>query len=151
VDTEAVRDRPPARPGFPQASVADAMHVGVLTCPPETPLRVVARMMAANRVHSVVVLGDPKAFQDEHPWRVVSDLDLVRVGASGLKDKTAADAAHSPIVTVSPGDTLADAAALMDVHGTAHLLVVEPVSGHPLGVLSTLDLAGTFAFGRDES
>jgi CBS domain-containing protein len=149
MDTDAGHARTSGGPEFSQASVADAMHAGVLTCPPETPLRVVARMMATHRVHSVVVIGDPKAFQDEHPWRVVSDLDLVRAGAAGLKEKTAADAAHSAIVTVSPADPLTEAASLMDVHGAAHLLVVEPESGHPLGVLSTLDLAGAFAFGRD--
>jgi CBS domain-containing protein len=147
--TEAADGRAPAGPGLAHASVEDAMHLGVLTCPPETPLRVVARMMATHRIHSVVVLGDPKAFQDEHPWRVVSDLDLVRAGASDLKGRTAADAAHSPIVTVAPDDSLAHAIELMDVHATAHLLVVEPESGHPIGVLSTLDLARTFAFGRD--
>lgn len=149
MDPATARGGEHAVPAFSHASVADAMHAGVLTCPPETPLRVVARTMAANRVHSVVVLGDPRAFQDEHPWRVVSDLDLVRAGAAGLRGKTAADAARSPIVTVAPTDSLADAAALMDVHDTAHLLVVEPGSGHPLGVLSTLDVAGALAFGRE--
>ena len=31
---------------FDAARVADAMSPGVISCPPETPLRVVARMMA---------------------------------------------------------------------------------------------------------
>jgi CBS domain-containing protein len=149
METGAMHEAGAGVPAFPHASVADVMHVGVITCPPETPLKVVARMMATNHVHSVVVIGDPKAFQDEHPWRVVSDLDLVRTGAAGLKDRTAGDAARHPIVTVSPGDSLASASALMDVHDTAHLLVVEPESAHPVGVLSTLDVAAAFAFGRD--
>jgi CBS domain-containing protein len=149
METEAAHDRESSVPSLAHASVSDAMHAGVITCPPETPLRVVARMMATHRVHSVVVIGDPKVFQDEHPWRVVSDLDLVRAGAAGLREKTAAEAARHPIVTVSPSDRLADAVSLMDVHEAAHLLVVEPASGHPVGVLSTLDVVGTFAFGKD--
>lgn len=146
---ETVRDPESSTPPLSHASVGDAMHAGVLTCPPETPLRVVARMMATHRVHSVVVIGDPKVFQDEHPWRVISDLDLVRAGGAGLANKTAADAARHPIVTVSPADSLADAVSLMDVHDAAHLLVVDPASGHPVGVVSTLDVVRTFAFGRD--
>ena len=34
--------------------IAAAMHAGVVTCRPETPLRNVARMMAGHRIHSVV-------------------------------------------------------------------------------------------------
>jgi CBS domain-containing protein len=44
-------------PNFADARVADVMHPGVLTCPPETSLPTVGRMMARHRVHAVVVTG----------------------------------------------------------------------------------------------
>ena len=37
--------------------VADVMRPGILSCPPETPVREVARIMAVHRVHCVVVGG----------------------------------------------------------------------------------------------
>jgi hypothetical protein len=38
------------------------------------------------------------------------------------------------------------AAQLMAERRTAHLVVVQPPSGHPVGVLSTLDLAGVLGW-----
>jgi hypothetical protein len=35
---------------------ADAIHPGVISCPPDTPLRSVARMMSTYRVHAIIVL-----------------------------------------------------------------------------------------------
>ena len=40
---------------FETGTVGDAMSHGVISCPPETPLRVVARMMATYRVHAIFV------------------------------------------------------------------------------------------------
>ena len=40
------------------ALVEDAMHLGVLSCPLETPLRGVARLMAENHSTCVVGVGD---------------------------------------------------------------------------------------------
>ena len=47
----------------------------------------------------------------------------------------------SPVVLISGSDTLDRAAQLMHEHQTAHLLVVDPDTIHPVGVLSTLDVA----------
>jgi CBS domain-containing protein len=116
--------------------VAEAMHDGVVSCGPETPLRDVAELMAEHRIHSVVV--------DEGGgrWGVVSDLDLV--AAASVRDlaaQTAGGSAASPVVTIAPGDTVDRAGQLMTEHETAHLLVVDPDTGRPVGVLSTLDVA----------
>lgn len=134
-------------PSPERASVADAMHHGVLSCPPETPLKVVARMMATHRIHCVVVLGDPKTYFDRGVWRIVSDLDLVRASGPGWHERTAGDAATTPAVTVSPDDPLLQAAALMGEHGAAHLVVSDAAS-RPVGILSTLDVAAALAWGR---
>jgi hypothetical protein len=36
----------------------------------------------------------------------------------------------------------------MEQQGTTHLLVGDPESHHPIGVLSSLDVAGIVAWGR---
>jgi CBS domain-containing protein len=46
---------------------------------------------------------------------------------------------------VAPDETLARAGQLMSEHAVHHLVVVEPVQGHPVGVLSTLDIATALA------
>jgi CBS domain-containing protein len=123
--------------------VGDAMHEGVITCDRETPLIDVARTMAAQSVHCVVVENGSR---DCAPWGVVSDLDLVAAATvRSLRDQTAGGSAASPIVMVNPNETLERAAQLMTEHGTAHLLVVDAADGRPVGVLSTLDIASALA------
>lgn len=123
------------------ATVAEAMHPGVITCPSDTPLRTVARMMAAYRVHCIVVFYEP---EDTGPQSlaVVSDLDLAGGLMNGdLDRRTAGELAATPVVTIHADETLDRAAQLMVEHGTAHLVVMEPRTGIPAGVLSTFDLA----------
>ncbi|HST17756.1 MAG TPA: CBS domain-containing protein [Gaiellaceae bacterium] len=121
-------------------TVAEAMTPGILTCLPVTPLRVVAQMMATHRVHAIVVFGNEDLLL---PWGVLSDLDLV--GAIESHAPAGAVAA-SPVVTVTPGDSLLQAASLMREHSTSHLIVVADESSPlPIGVLSTLDIARVLA------
>ncbi len=119
--------------------VRDAMHAGVITCTPDTPLEEVARLMAVHRVHAIVV------GEDTAPWGVVSDLDLVSMLASGDETLTAAGAAATDALPITPGDTLEHAAQLIREHAVAHLIVVDPESERPVGVVSTLDIAAVFA------
>jgi CBS domain-containing protein len=114
------------------------MTPGVLTCLPVTPLRDVARMMARHRVHAIVVFGGDEALR---PWGVVSDLDLV--GAIGTGANAGAVAA-SPVITVTPEVPLEHAASMMAENETTHLLVVS-AEGLPVGVISSLDVAGALA------
>jgi len=55
-------------------TVADAMHTGILMTDPDTPLRLVARLMAERRVHVVAVAEDG---QMRRSLRIVSTLDGV--------------------------------------------------------------------------
>ena len=121
--------------------VAEAMHPGLITCPPETSLRTVARIMASHRVHCVIVFGVEEDEGEGHVWGIVSDLDLVAAIGPGLDDRTAGGTAASPLVTVEPGETLERAAQLMREYSTSHLVVVDQISERPLGVISTIDLA----------
>ncbi len=126
------------------------MHVGVITCDRDTLLTEVARTMARESVHCVVVAtgsGESGAL-----WSIVSDLDLVAAATvRDLADQTAGGSAASPLVLVTPGESLERAAQLMTEHATTHLLVVDrrrPPA--PVGVLSTLDIASALAEGEDQ-
>ena len=134
----------PAVP-FAEATVADAMHTGVLTCPPGTPLRTAARMMATYGVHAIVVTDlDPEGESDERPWGIVSGLDLVRAAASGEDEPTAGGVASTEVVTVALDEPLGRAAQLMAEHELTHLVAVD-ATGRPLGIVSTQDVAAALA------
>ncbi len=131
-----------------EISVAEAMHPGVLTCPPETRLDVVARMLASYDVHCIVVFEAVAELGEGvlSPFGVISDLDLVGAAITGdLADRTAGGTASAPLVRVGGDETLERAARLMTEHQASHLLVVEPDSRHPVGILSTLDIAAALA------
>jgi CBS domain-containing protein len=120
--------------------VCDAMHTGILTTDPDTPLRVVARLMAERQVHAVAVADEGFT---RRPWGVVSTLDIAAAVASG-EDLTAGQAAKTDVVTVSSEDHLETAAQLMAEHGLSHLFVVDPRSGHVEGIVSALDVAAAY-------
>jgi CBS domain-containing protein len=145
--SELVLERSRTGPALEQLRVADAMHPGVLSCPLETPLRQVARMMALYRIHAVVAFGkDTEDVSGPGLWGVVSDLDLVQAAASGELDiRTAGGTAVTPVVMISADDTVARAAQVMSEHEIAHLVVVDKHSKRPTGVLSTLDVARVLA------
>jgi CBS domain-containing protein len=135
-------------PGFTNATVADVMRPGVMSCGPEVSAVEVARIMATHHIHAVVVDGIAlDAVRGERlVWGVVSDLDLARAAHAGIEGLTATDLAATEPVTIDPSTPLAEAAQLMDEHGTAHLIVTE--NGRPVGMISTLDIAGAIAWGR---
>jgi signal-transduction protein with cAMP-binding, CBS, and nucleotidyltransferase domain len=134
---------------FETATVGDAMSHGVISCPPETPLRVVARMMATYGVHAIFVFEHFDE-DDEAPqlWAVVSDLDLVAAAQLDLDTLTAGATAVTPLVSVAADCSLAEAGSLMAQYGIAHLAVTEPRSRRLTGVISTLDIARAIAAGH---
>src|SRR5438094_87299 len=110
----------PAR--LDEVTVGEAMHPGVLTCPPQAPLGTVARMMASYRVHAIVVTdADPEGESDERAWGIVSDLDLARMVGAGFTDSTAGGVASTEVVTVPPEESLVRAAQMMSDHDLSHL------------------------------
>ena len=135
----------------PLPSSLDEIHVdevmshGVISCPLETPLRAVAELMARHRVHCIVGFGDVTE-DDTRLWGVISDLDLATAAAAGDVDgRTAGGTAATEVVTVAPHETVPRAAQLMSEHGVGHLVVADPGSDKPLGVISTLDVAAAVA------
>lgn len=133
---------------FEMGIVGDAMSHGVISCPPETPLRVVARMMATHGVHAIFVFEYTDE-DDEAPrlWAVVSDLDLVAATRLDLDTLTAGATAVTPLVSVAADSSIGEAGSLMAQYGIAHLAVTEPGSRRPIGVISTLDIARAIAAG----
>jgi CBS domain-containing protein len=133
---------------FETATVGDAMTNGVISCSPETPLRVVARMMATFGVHAIFVFEHVDE-DDEAPrlWAVVSDLDLVAATRLDLDTLTAGETAVTPLVSVEADRSIAEAGSLMAQYGIAHLAVTDPAFDRPIGVISTLDIARAVAAG----
>lgn len=124
------------------APVREVMHEGVVTCGLHAPMSEVARKMATNRIHCVVVWNEPARNEAAELWGVVSDLDLVKIASTeDLSGRTAGGSAATPALMIAPDETLHRAMQLMAEHETTHLVVVDPETTKPVGVLSTLDVA----------
>jgi len=133
-------------PHLDHATVADAMHPGILSCDGDATLEDVARTMSTHHVHCVVVKGAPD--DPAGAWKLISDLDVLRVGMRGNAPDTAAELAVEPVVTVATTDPLRDAAELMLARSTSHVVAVNPKTEAAVGILSTLDIAGILAWGE---
>jgi CBS domain-containing protein len=126
-------------PALADLSVIRAMHPGVLACAPETSVQRIAELMVTYGIHAIIVFrrdrdGGPM------PWGVVSDLDLVGAVLAD-ENATAGSIAASPVVTVETDRSLERAAQLMVEHDAPHLIVLDADTSHPVGILSTLDVA----------
>lgn len=121
--------------------VRDVMHTGILTTDPSTPLRVVARLMAGQRVHAIAV-ADPEYAR--RPWGFVTTLDVAKAAAEE-SELTAGEVAEANVLTVRADQSLGAAAQLMADNGLTHLIVIDPSTGHPSGILSSLDVAAAYA------
>jgi signal-transduction protein with cAMP-binding, CBS, and nucleotidyltransferase domain len=130
----------PTNPELAGRRVVDAMHAGLISCRPDSPIRAVARLMATYRIHAVLVTSH----QDD-TWGVVSDVALLRAAETGSVDVTAGSIAESPVLTVATSDELGAVAHLMTENGVSHVVVIERHTRQPIGVLSTLDVAKALA------
>jgi CBS domain-containing protein len=73
---------------------------------------------------------------------------VLRVAADAA-DRLAGSCASDPPVMVKPNQLLSSAVELMERQRVTHLLVGDPQSSSPpIGVLSSLDVAGIIAWGR---
>ena len=128
-----------------QVSAGETMHHGVLCVPLNTPLTKVAEMMARYHVHCVVALDERGEYQTR-VWGLIPASELVRIATRDeLENRTAGPSATSGVVTVEPADSVFEAARLMSENEVEHVIVVDPVSNRPVGILSTLDVARVLA------
>ena len=134
-------------PTLEHARARDAMRHGVITCPPETSLTTVARMLAHSHVHAVVVTRpDAESDADEAAWGVVTDHDVLK-GRHAPDDHTAGGYANTDVVIVAADDPLDWVADRMVEHNTTHAVVVARDTQRPVGMISTLDIAGVIGWG----
>jgi CBS domain-containing protein len=131
------------RPAFANATVADVMTPGIITCSPETSLKAVSELMATHRVHAVAVGG---VAANRLVWGVVDSLDLVRALCDPDRATFAEAISRQAAHPIEPSAPLSEAVRLMDLHNVTHLVVVD--SERPVGVISTLDIAGAAAWAR---
>jgi CBS domain-containing protein len=149
--SEGISSQQPQRgalPSFEQGTVGDVMSVGVMTASPDSPLRKVAGIMAESRVHSVVITDLEHGSHEQRAWGIVTDADILEAVQRDLDELTARDCAASELITVTPGESLDHAAQLMSEHEATHLLVADPETGRPVGVISSLDIAAVVARGH---
>ena len=131
-------------PAFGDAKVYDAMNVGVVTCRRETSLADVARMMVGYGMHAVVV-SDLAA--GERAWGIVTSMDIARVGQE-IGSRTAGEVASTELVTVESTEPLERAARLMAEHHVNHLIVLQPGTDQPAGIITPREIAAALVYGR---
>jgi CBS domain-containing protein len=135
-------------PSLEHATVADAMHPGVVACDPDMSLTEVARTMVTNHVHCVAVMGISHAEPECLVWGIITDLDLVQAGLEGAEEPTARSLARHQVVMVDTTTPLREACQVMLDERISHLVVRDNARMMPVGILSTLDVAGTLAWGE---
>jgi CBS domain-containing protein len=129
-----------------QTTVRNAMHAGVLTCVPDASLRSVAGLLSGNGVHAIIVYEEEAPSAQVLPWGVISAQDLVAAAlVRDVDEQVAAATAATPVVLIDDDETLERAAQLMTEHAVTHLVVVDRETAHPVGVLSTLDVAAALS------
>jgi predicted transcriptional regulator len=137
--------RPVGAPALASARVGAVMHRGVIACGPDCSGLAVARILAAHRIHSVVVTV-PGA-----PPRLVTDVEI----AAALYDGTLATRSATEIAKAAPivarEDTLLHATQRMHDHQATHAIVVGDLrSQRAVGVLSILDIAEILVEGNGQ-
>ena len=130
----------PIGTGLGAAQIGDVMSAPLVTCLPSVPLREVAELMIGHGIHAVVVLGGAAGVgEEDEPWGVVSELDLVGGACLADADVPAGRIAGTPPVVIGPGESLERAAMLMAEYQVTHLIAVE--DGRAVGIISALDVA----------
>lgn len=120
------------------------MRHGILSCSADASLRDAARVMSLHHVHTILVND-----VDGSPYGILSDSALLSALLdSNEGERALREVADRDIGTISSSEPLVAAAELMRDRGIAHVMVRDAHSGRPTGMLSTLDVAGIFAWGE---
>jgi CBS domain-containing protein len=126
--------------------VGQCMCAGIFSCPPDTPVAAVARMMRDHRVHAIAV-PDLAHGRPWGTWRIVSDMDVMSAIATGHRP-TAHEMAGTEAPTIAADERFEAAAKMMSERSVTHLVVLDPTAGYPVGIISTLDVASAYGTGR---
>lgn len=124
--------------------VRDWMHLGVITCGPDTPAEHVAETMKLHDVSALVVVDG-----DGYAVGVISRTDLVNATfvQPYLRHWRGLSAQHlmsSPVVSVRAETRLGDAVRLIQDRRIHRVVVTVPEGPRerPIGILSVTDLVG---------
>ena len=115
--------------------VRDLIRRAPVTCPAQTRVPAIARLMSAEGVGSIVVVdaaGDPRG--------IVTDRDLRRKVLAEARDAEATEAGaimSSPLVTLPPDAFAFEAILAMTRHRIRHVVLVD--AGRLVGVVSSQD------------
>jgi CBS domain-containing protein len=130
-------------------TVADVMTTHVHVAGPQTPFKLLVRLIEENRVSAIPIV-------DQHgaPIGVVSETDLLHTRRRGDKRAKAdgllaCDLMTSPPITVPTTIGLAQAARLMQERNVRRLVVVD-ARGKIAGIASRSDLLQVFLRGDEE-
>jgi CBS domain-containing protein len=115
-------------------TVRDAMHPGVVTCLPDDSVPRLASIMVTHGIHAVVL-----AWGERTGPLIVTDLALVRA-ALERADARAAEIAREQATSLPADAPLREAVAAMVERSVAHLLITDPGSGDPAGIVSSFDV-----------
>jgi CBS domain-containing protein len=120
-----------AIPRLDRVAVRGVMHAGVITCEPDARVNEIADLLAAHRVHCLVVRAIAGG---RLTWGMISDMDLMRAVDAGDGSLTAAQLAATESLMIDSAESVERAARLMVEHDVSHLIVSE--SGAAVGVVS---------------
>ena len=137
--TDLVRAAPLPAPH--RRVVSDVMSHAFVTCRPDAPMSSAIRAMSERRSRSIVVIAQGQAVG------VLTGGDVVQAYATSQEAAGAVrDFMTSPVVTTTPGVSLAEAVDQMIKHEIHRLIVVDPEApGEPVGVISTSDIVAEMA------
>jgi CBS domain-containing protein len=115
--------------------VRDVMSTRMIAVSPEEPLKELARIMVRNRIGGV-----PVTDREGHVLGIVSETDLqpTREEAPLRPVRTAADVMTRPVITLVEGDTVTQAARVLQRHRVKRAPVVR--QGVVVGMITRGDL-----------
>jgi CBS domain-containing protein len=122
--------------------VRDWMHVGVVSCRPETPMIDVAKTMRAHHISALVVTDGEGAAVGVISRTDLANVSFVETYLSHWRGMEARHLMTSPVVAVSPGTPVAEAIELLRTRKIHRLVVTEPGERgeRPVGILSMTDV-----------
>jgi len=125
--------------------VRDIMSRGVITVPFDSTLTEVVKTFAEENITGVVVVA-----RDGAVMGVISEIDIVKVFDRDFDNITAEYIMSDPVKSISPDDTIQDAAEIMKNNGVHRLVIVHKktrlsIPAMPVGILCASDIVKLIA------
>ncbi len=113
----------------------DIMTKKVETVSGTASIKSITDKMAKKHISSVIVLGD-----DKKPKGIISEKDFIKkvLARTQKKNQKAKDIMSSPILSISPKESVNNAAKMMRENGIRHLLVTD--EGSMKGIITETDV-----------